>query len=338
MKKVVGIAFQAMDTTINVQVITTAEEVEKIKILLDLLPAWFAGVEKVLSRFDPSSELSRINSGSGGIYEVSDILAEVVELALKANRLTNGIFDPAILGELEQAGYDRTLQEVLARTETDMSILVKENVPKVRAGRTMQSNKVAKFISLNRQAGILEKQNGIELDLGGIAKGWAVDQVFKQLSSLNKQAEVCVNAGGDLRLGKPPGGKPWFIKVENPIKGGNLLSLKLNCSRAVATSNVLKRRWKHAGQWQHHLIDPRTGFPCRSTAVAATVAAPTTVEAEIWAKTLCILGLEEGLELLRRRAGLGALVLLPDGKVIINEKMRGVVNAGAPGIISSIRY
>ena len=84
--------------------------------------------------------------------------------------------------------------------------------------------------------------------------------------------------------------------------------MRLN-DRAVATSNVLKRRWKHEGQWQHHLIDPRTGSPSQSTVVAATVVAKTTVEAEVWAKTLCILGIEEGLELLRKRANLGALVL-----------------------------
>ncbi|MCO5387576.1 MAG: FAD:protein FMN transferase [Desulfosporosinus sp.] len=324
MKKVVGTSFEAMNTIIAVQVITNAECVEKLRYFLNSLPTWFAEVEAVLSRFDPQSELTRINTGVDGIYQVSTILAEVVYLALNAAKVTNGMFDPTILGELEQAGYDRTFQEVMARTETRLPLLVKDHVHKAGCERLLQSNEGNLTITIDRSTGSLVKINGIRLDLGGIAKGWAVDQIFDQLRHLSEQAEICVNAGGDLRLVTPSEGKPWFIKVENPLeKGENLLSLRLNCG-AVATSNVLKRRWKHEGKWQHHLIDPRTGSPSQSTVVAATVVASTTVEAEVWAKTLCILGIEKGVEFLRRRANLGALVLSYEGQVIINEKMRGL--------------
>ena len=338
MKKVVGITFEAMNTTINVQVITQSERVEKLKSYLNLLPTWFAGVEAVLSRFDPQSELTRINTGVDGTYYVSNILAEVIYLALNAVKVTNGIFDPMILGDLEQAGYDRTFQEVMARTETGLSVLAKENVQKARCGRMVQSNKVDKTIEIDRPTGRLVKLNGIGLDLGGIAKGWAVDRIFDQLRHLSEQAEICVNAGGDLRLVNPSERKPWFIKVENPLeKDENLLSLRLNYG-AVATSNVLKRRWKHEGQWQHHLIDPRTGSPSQSTVVAATVVADTAVEAEVWAKTICILGMEKGLELLHRRTNSGALLLSSEGELIINEKMRGAIDVGISGPTFSIRF
>lgn len=93
MKKIVGIDFEAMNTSINVQVITTVERVKMLKNYLDLLPTWFSEVEAVLSRFDPQSELTRINKKVGGTYQVSNILAEVVYLALDASKVTNGIFD-----------------------------------------------------------------------------------------------------------------------------------------------------------------------------------------------------------------------------------------------------
>jgi len=338
MKKVVGITFEAMNTTVNVQVITTAEWVERLKNYLNLLPAWFAKLETILSRFDPESELTRINAGGGGTYQVSNILSEVVCLALNASKITNGIFDPTILGELEQAGYDCTFPEVMARTETESPPQDQENVQKPRCVGIVQSNKGEVSIKIDRRTGSLVKLNGTGLDLGGIAKGWAVDQIFAQLRHRCEEVEICVNAGGDLRLLNPSGGKPWLIKVENPLeKRGNLLSLRLN-DGAVATSNVLKRRWKHDGQWQHHLIDPRTGSPSQSTVVAATVVASTAVEAEVWAKTLCILGIEKGLELLRKRANLGALVLSQEGELIINEKMRGYIDAGISGPAFSIRF
>lgn len=338
MKKVVGIAFEAMNTSIDVRVITTVERKEKVKNYLNFLPTWFAEVEAVLSRFDPRSELTRINTGAVGIYQVSNILAEVVYLALNAAKVTNGIFDPTILRKLEQAGYDCTFQEVVDRADTGLPVLVKENVQKARREKMVQGDKVDETIKIDPHTGCLVKLNGIGLDLGGIAKGWAVDQIFGQLRHLSEQAEICVNAGGDLRLVNPSGGKPWFIKVENPLKKGeNLLSLRLN-DGAVATSNVLKRRWNHEGQWQHHLIDPRTGSPSQSTVVAATVIAATAVEAEVWAKTLCILGMEKGLGFLHRRANVGALVLSHEGELIINEKMRGFIDAGIPGPAFSIRF
>ncbi len=338
MKKVVGITFEAMNTTINVRVISSSEWVEKLRKFLNLLPSWFVEVEAVLSRFDPQSELTRINTGVDGTYQVSNILAEVVCLALNAAKVTNGIFDPTILRELEKAGYDHTFQKVMGRTETGLPLCIIENVQKATCGRSVQSNMGYKKIDIDRHTGSLVKLNGTGLDLGGIAKGWAVDQIFDQLRGLSEQTEICVNAGGDLRLVNPSGGKPWSIEVENPLKkGGNLLLLRLN-SGAVATSNVLKRRWKYGGQWQHHLIDPRTGSPSQSTTVAATVVAGTTVEAEVWAKTLCILGMEKGLALLRRQANLAAMVLSYEGELIINEKMRGVIDARISTPAFSIRF
>ena len=171
MKKVVGITFEAMNTTVNVQVITTAEWVERLKNYLNLLPAWFAKLETILSRFDPESELTRINAGGGGTYQVSNILSEVVCLALNASKITNGIFDPTILGELEQAGYDCTFPEVMARTETESPPQDQENVQKPRCVGIVQSNKGEVSIKIDRRTGSLVKLNGTGLDLGGIAKG-----------------------------------------------------------------------------------------------------------------------------------------------------------------------
>lgn len=327
MKKVMGTTFEAMNTTVNVQIITNVDWVEMLRDFLKSLPAWFAKMESVLSRFDPQSELSLINKGVAGTYKISNMLAEVVNLALNAAKVTNGIFDPTILRELEQAGYDCSFEEVTDRTEELPIPFVKDKVIKFGDNpRIIERHEGYKLIKRDPSLGSLVKSNGVGLDLGGIAKGWAVDKVFEHLRHLSEQAEVCVNAGGDLRILKPSGGRPWLIQVESPFdKSNSLLSLKL-IKGAVATSNVLKRRWKQKGQWQHHLIDPRTGSPSQSTVVAATVLADTTVEAEIWAKVLCILGIDRGFELLHKQTNLGALVLSANGELIINEKMRRFID------------
>lgn len=326
MKRVLGTTFRAMDTTVEAKVITNPAQVQKVKTVLSAMPAWFQRVEEVLSRFKPESELMRINS-SGGYFLVSDLMAEVVDQALQAAEVTNGIFDPTILGELEEAGYSRTFQDVINIAGAGSRPAIDKERPVKQKARRQALKQSCQDIKLDRFQRILAIPQGVSLDLGGIAKGWAVDQSFLRLREICGKAEICVNAGGDLRLAAV-GGKPWSIVIENPqAKSKDLLTLTLS-DGAVATSSVFKRRWYHQGRWQHHLIDPRLGSPAQSPVGAATVAAPTVTEAEVWAKTLCILGPEEGFGLLSQKAAFGALIVLKNGNIIVNKEMERFLDAG----------
>jgi thiamine biosynthesis lipoprotein len=115
-----------------------------------------------------------------------------------------------------------------------------------------------------------------------------------------------VDAGGDLRVsGVPEGHEVWSVGVE---AGDTEVTIGLR-SGALATSSVLGRRWIAAGESQHHLIDPRTGVPARSSVVSVTAAAPTCEGAEVAAKAALILGPEFGPAMLMSLAPAGLLVL-----------------------------
>ena len=119
----------------------------------------------------------------------------------------------------------------------------------------------------------IELEPGFRLDLGGIAKGYAVDRALAQLSPAGS---CLVNAGGDLA----GGGRLWPVGVET-ADGELTLGLE---NGALATSGRDRRRWQRNGRELHHLIDPATGMSAEGEFLRVTVLAPTAVDAEVLAK------------------------------------------------------
>lgn len=144
-------------------------------------------------------------------------------------------------------------------------------------------------------------------DPGGIGKGYAADLVVEELMG-DGAAGACVNLGGDLRVeGTPPGGAPWVIDVEDPFGGAPLTQLGLRRG-AVATSNRLRRSWAVDGKTRHHLIDPATGRPAATDAVAVTVVAGEAWWAEALSTAAMVAGVAAGLDLIEANGAAGLIV------------------------------
>ena len=203
-------------------------------------------VEATCSRFDETSELSRLNAAGQG--RVSELLAEIISLALEGRELTNGLFDPTVHDAVVASGYDRTFAEVTDAAER----------PGVVAGGQ---------IVLEGDQVVLEP--GTRVDLGGIAKGYAVDRACDELAPLGR---CLVDAGGDMAMRGT-----WAIGVQD----GPTLELT---DAALATSGRDRRTWRRGTGVGHHLIDPATGRPAVTSVVRATVVANTATEAEVLAK------------------------------------------------------
>jgi thiamine biosynthesis lipoprotein len=153
----------------------------------------------------------------------------------------------------------------------------------------------------------IELGDGVRLDLGGIAKGYAVDRAAALLAS---HGPCLVNAGGDIAVAGAPQAGVWPVGVEVP---SGTLTLGLERG-ALATSGRDRRRWTVGDDEQHHLIDPRIGRPAESDLVRVTVVAGTCTEAEVLAKALFLAGeraaVQEADEL-----GVPALLVTEDGRV-----------------------
>jgi thiamine biosynthesis lipoprotein len=129
----------------------------------------------------------------------------------------------------------------------------------------------------------------MEIDLGGIAKGWIVE---KAAQLLNTYTEACaVSAGGDmLFIGRPSDGLDWDVALEDPREPSQDICQLHVRSGAVATSSVMKRTWRQGGTVRHHLIDPRTGESAKTDWLSVTVIAPDVITADVFAKAILIGG------------------------------------------------
>ncbi|MBI3943568.1 MAG: FAD:protein FMN transferase [Chloroflexi bacterium] len=236
--------------------------------------------EARLTRFSETSELSALNRSAGAWFHTSPELFEVIWQARRYYDETHGLFDPAILPALEQAGYDRSMDEI--RAAGPQPAQPAQKLP-YQDFRQVQFDRTRRRIRL---------PDTLRLDLGGIAKGWIAEGAAQVLAAYS--AACAVSAGGDIvMIGLPQGASVWTIDLEDPRNPELVLTTLHSPPGAVATSTTTRRHWLQGGQKRHHLIDPRTGAPAATQWLSVSVIAPHAPMAEAFAKALLIAGPRE---------------------------------------------
>ena len=257
----------------------------------DLMPVykWFQTIEDTCSRFREDSELSLLNRQVGKEVEISLHMFSILKEAERFYKETDGIFNPGILSAIEKSGYNQSIEHIrgqqieLATPMTAAAI----KVPAYTLNETRQS------VTLSSR-----------IDLGGIAKGWVIDRASEVLEKLGFGF---INVGGDIRIfGAIP--RPLNVGIESPSDPSIMISSIHVQTGALATSTSMIRRWQVQEKWNHHLIDPDTGKPSESKIVSATITAPTAVEADVWAKTILLMGEEKAKELLTKKRTKSVLI------------------------------
>lgn len=234
-----------------------------------------AAIDATCSRFRGDSDLSNLNAHAGRPTRIGALLMEALTVALRAAALTEGDVDPTIGRALELAGYDR-----------DWSLLAhRSGVPDATRHHPRVTARVLegwRTITIDPSTGVVRVPRGVKLDLGATAKAWAADRAAAAAFSATA-CGVLVSVGGDIATSgtAPVGG--WQIKVTDdhgagPTAPGQLISID---SGGLATSSTAVRRWKHAGQTMHHIIDPHTGSPVQESWRTVSVAAASCTDANI---------------------------------------------------------
>lgn len=280
--------FRAMGTDVRVVVAGPAEPATAA--VRGLFVLW----EATLNRFLGASDVARATAGAGRFVDVSGLAARAVAAACAAARDTGGLYDPCLGRAMRAIGYDRSWRERGRWADGPRRAAVPGG-----AWRGVEADEPGRRVLLPA---------GTELDLGGIAKGMAVDAAVAMLVA--RGAGAClVSAGGDLAVaGRPPGRGGWEIDL--PDAGGRRVSLR---EGALATSGTTRRRWTRAGEPVHHVVDPRTGAPSASGLRGVTVLAAACAHAEVAATAALVGGPREGRRLLERR-GFAALMVHDDGR------------------------
>ena len=281
-----------MSTDCEITVVTRADQKPNAHEALRAAEAALRDVETKMSVFLEGSELWELNSAKAGQkVPLSPPVMEVLRASRDIHAATDGAFDITVLPLVrlwKQAGKNNRLP----------------SADEIAAARNAST-----WAQIELLDGAAVKHSGSAcVDLGGIAKGYAVDLAVERLRSKGVQAGV-VNLGGNLRcFGQRQDGRAWEVAVLDPFmvrEGKTLMSLEVGPA-AVCTSAHYHRYVTIGGKSFSHIVDPTTGWPAGQIA-SATVVAPTTTQADGWSTALCVLGVE-GLKLVP--AGVEAMVIV----------------------------
>ncbi len=251
-------------------------------------------IEREMSAFRDDSELARVNRwASRRSVVVSSDLFRVLREAVSISVLTHGAFDVTV-GPLLELWPLYKKEKVLPSKNRVIQALSRVGWKYLRLS---EKDHTVAFL-----------KEGMRLDLGGIAKGYAIDQAAAVLKEEGISAGL-VNAGGDVYgYGVKPDGSLWRVAIRHPRRREALAAVGLLRNGALVTSGDYERFFMEKGRRYSHILDPRTGFTARSAA-SVSVLAPSASMADGLATGVFVLGPREGLKVIESLPGTEAAVM-----------------------------
>lgn len=260
-------------------------------------------IDVLMSPYKEQSELSLINKKAAeSPVSVSRELYDIIDQSIYFSNLSRGAFDITFAS----VGFLYDYREGIR--------------PKAEQLQKAASLVNYKWLKLDPVHHSIEfKKQGMKIDLGGIAKGYAVDRVYQILVAKGVKHGV-ITAGGDNRLIGDRRGRPWVLGIKHPRGEGYVLRLPLS-GIAISTSGDYERFFEEGEMRYHHIIDPKKGDSARSL-VSATIIADDATTSDALSTTLFVLGAEKGIELVNQLEGISAIVIDSHGKVFYSDDLQ----------------
>lgn len=275
-----------MGTTVSATVVPETDADTVVAAIGEAL-AWFPEVERCCTRFDPTSDLQRLCAQPGDWVPVAPLLFQALRFAIDVAGRTGGAFDPCVGTALHDAGYDRH-HATGARAP--------------RAGGATGGR--WREVDCDAETGRIRLRLPMQLDLGAVAKGMAIDLAARTLAPWR---DFFVDAGGDVfAAGHNPRGVPWRVGIQHPVEPTAVIGVIPLDGRAVCTTATYERG--------AHLLDARTRQPALALA-SVSVLAPTAMAADAASTAAFVLGPVDGPAFLAEE-GLAALVAHRDGTAV----------------------
>lgn len=253
--------------------------------LAALIEAELAAINRSMSTYDAQSELARFNARVDPAWQnASRGLLEVLDSASRVSLSSDGAFDVTMGPLVDLWGFG---PQVRAR-----------HVPGDDAIQRVREHIGHRHVQVDLSGGAIRKLHpGTQIDLSAIAKGYGVDRVAMILDRQGVR-DYLVEIGGELRARGTAGGRPWRVGIERPVEGRRLVGETVVLrDRAIATSGTTEDFFEEQGRHYSHIIDPMTARPVQHPAMAASVIADTTMEADAWATAMIVLGPQRGYAL-----------------------------------------
>ncbi|HKJ54205.1 MAG TPA: FAD:protein FMN transferase [Gammaproteobacteria bacterium] len=261
----------------------------------DRIVAEMQRIEALMSTYRDDSEITRINNEAATkTVEISSEMAHLIERSIHFSKLSGGVFDITYAS----VGYAYDYRE--HKQPSDETVA--EKLPAIDYRHIELEGNRIHFA-----------RPGVRIDLGGIAKGYAVDRSI-DIARQCGISRAMISAGGDSRIIGDRGGRPWMIGIRHPRDpAGIALRLPLSDS-AISTSGDYERFFIADGKRVHHIIDPHTGRSAGAS-WSATVIGPDAMTTDALSTTIFIMGADDGLALIENLEGFDAIVIDSGGKV-----------------------
>jgi len=261
-------------------------------------------IDNLMSTYVEDSEISRINrQAASGPVEVGDELFTLILRALDISLLTRGAFDITY----DSVGQHYDFREGRRPDEDTIA----EELPRLdyRLVETNRDHSTIRF-----------KQQGVRINLGGIAKGYTVERGVDVLRQYGV-AHARVTAGGDSRLLGDRLGQPWMVAVQDPRdKDQVVITIPLE-NEAISTSGDYERFFEEDGERYHHIIEPSTGQPAgevRST----TIIGPDAVLTDALSTSVFVMGVDQGLRLIATLPDYEGIVIDAEGQMFYSDGLQ----------------
>ncbi|NMB26880.1 MAG: FAD:protein FMN transferase [Tissierellia bacterium] len=297
-----------MDTVIMLKIYDKPEEK-----ILDEAVNRLIEIENRMSVDIDTSDVSLINKNAGiKPVKVNDDVYYVIDKAKHFAEISNGAYEPTIgpLVELWNiTGTDREREKASIPTEEQ----IKEKMALVDYNdlELMEDN----FVYLNRK--------GMKLDLGGIAKGYAADEM-KRIFKEHGVGSAIIDLGGNVyALGEKENGEPWKIGIQDPFEiAGNYMGILNVKDRSIVTSGDYERYFEYKGKRYHHIIDAKTGYPSENEVSGISIASDKSIDGDALSTALFVLGVNEGTKLVNQIENIDTVFITKNDEVIIQEKLQ----------------
>lgn len=294
------------DTVVKVKVFGENANNQTLKDIGNLLE----DLDDKMNKDKVGSEIQKINAAAGtSAVQVSKELYDLIALSLQYGDQTNGFFDIAIgpLVDLWQIGSEGA------------------HVPKQDEITTAMTLTNYKDIELNeKEHSVKLLHKGMVLDLGGIGKGYAAEQIKAYLLE-HGLTSALINMGSSsiITVGNKVDGSDWILGIQNPdqSRGNSLGTITLN-DEVINTSGVYERFFIQDNVRYHHIFDPRTGYPIQNGLESVTIIGKDAVEAEALTKGIFVMGVEEGLKYIESLDGVEAIFIAEGQKIYATSGLK----------------
>jgi thiamine biosynthesis lipoprotein len=254
-------------------------------------------IDRLMSTYLDDSEISLVNrEAADRPVPVGDELLALILASIDLSRASDGAFDISY----ESVGY---LYDFRARQHPDAAQI-----------SALIDGVDYRRILVDRDANTVRfGLPGMRINLGGIAKGYAVEQGANILRAAGIE-HALLNAGGDTRVIGDRRGQPWIIGIRHPRLEDEVATRLPLIDEAISTSGDYERFFEEDGRRYHHILNPATGEPTENL-LSATIIGPDATMTDALATTVFVLGTDAGFELIDRYAGYEAIVVEPSGQL-----------------------